>query len=194
MHIKCNTQCTKLLLAINSIPVGYQPSHIPLWLRPALPSLQYGITPVYRTIEHWSQHKDKTYKMFVDPFYTRKGGYKVTLGVAPNGKGIHVGVSINLMKGPNDDHLQFPIRGIFTVETMNWIADSQHIQWSIVFDDAIPVEYRERVMIGDLADGAGTARFISHDDLMMSSKSKQYLDEDKMCLRINFEPLPPTEG
>ena len=29
---------------------------------------------------------------------------------------------------------------------------------------------------------------------MMSSSSKQYLDEDKMCFRINFEPLPLTSG
>ena len=52
-------------------------------------------------------------------------------------------------------NLQFPIRGIFTVETMNWIDDIQHIQRSIPFDDAnlIRVEYRERKITGERAAG-----------------------------------------
>ena len=125
------------------------------------------------------------------------GSYKVTLGVYPNGnrrsgEGTHVSVFIHLMKGPIDDHLQFPIRGIFTVELMNWISDSQHIQWPIAFDDCIP--HRERVMTGKRAVGWGIPQFISHNDLMMSSSSQKYLDEDKMCFKISFEPLPLTTG
>ena len=112
-----------------------------------------------------------------------------------SGEGTHVSVFIHLMKGPNDDHLQFPIRGIFTVEMMNWIADSQHIQLSLKFDDDLPEYIRERVMTGELGAGWGNSEFMSHDDLLMSSStSKQYLDEDKMCFKISFEPLPLTAG
>ena len=79
--------------------------------------------PVYRTIQHFSQHKANDEELSTDPFYTSKGGYKVTLRVDPNGerfsKGTHVDVFMCLMKGANDNNLQFPMTGIFTVQVMN---------------------------------------------------------------------------
>ena len=166
-----------------------------MWCHPELSSLQYGVMPVYRTIQHFSQHKANDEELYTDPFYTSKGGYKVTLEVDPNGegssKGTHVDVFMHLMKGANDNNLQFPMTGIFTVQVMNWMpGDIQHFERSIEFDDGIPVECRERVVTGQRADGRGT-QFMSHNEL--TSSNNQYLHEDKMCLKITaFHPLPQT--
>ena len=164
-----------------------------MWCHPELSSLQYAVIPVYRTIQHFSQHKANDKELYTDPFYTSKGGYKVTLRVVPNGygssKGTHVDVYMCLMKGANDNNLQFPMTGIFTVQVMNWMGDIQHFERSITFDDNTLVECRERVVTGERADGWGK-QFLSHNEL--TSSNKQYLHEDKMCLKINFYPLPQT--
>ena len=166
-----------------------------MWCYPELSSLHYGVIPVYRTIQHFSQHKADDEELFTDPFYTSKGGYKLTLHVDPNGfvsgKGTHVTVFMCLMKGANDDNLQFPMTGIFTVQMMNWKGDNQHCEQFIQFDDYIPVEYSERVVTGERADGWG-AHLMSHNEL--TSSYKQYLHEDKMCFKILYEPLLPQTG
>ena len=113
----------------------------------------------------------------------------MTLCVYPNGKGsskgTHVSVYIHLMKGPNDDHLQFPINGLFSVQLMNWKKNTHHYQMSIGYDDDTSLRNRERVITGETAAGWGK-HLMSHNELM----SEGYLDEDKMCFRISFEPLP----
>ena len=114
----------------------------------------------------------------------------MTLRVYPNGNGssngTHVSVYIHLMKGPNDDYLQFPINGLFSVQLMNWKKNTRHYQRPIEYDDDAPLECRESVITGEKAAGWGIDQFMSHNWL----SSEGYLDEDKMCFRITFEPLP----
>ena len=176
-----------------TVHVGYQTDLVPVWCHPELSSLQYAVIPVYRTIQHFSLHKANDKELYTDPFYTSKGGYKVTLRVDPNGygssKGTDVDVFMCLMKGANDNNLQFPMTGIFTVQVMNWMGDIQHFEQSIAFDDDTPVEYRERVVTGERTDGRGI-QHMSHNEL--TSSNKQYLHEDNMCFKINFHPLPQT--
>ena len=83
------SQCIKLILFQCGVILSY-PHY-----------KQYAVIPVYRTIQHFSQHKANDKVLFTDPFYTSKGGYKVTLEVVPNGqgsgKGTHVSVFMHLM-------------------------------------------------------------------------------------------------
>ena len=174
--------------------VGYERDLIPEWCHyPELSSLQYGIVPVYRTIQQFTQHKENNDELYTEPFYTGRGGYKMTLCVYPNGcgssRGTHVSVFICLMKGENDGNLPFPISGIFTVQLMNWKGNNQHsTEKCIMFDDSTPIECREQVITGDRADGWGKVDFISHDELK-STSSREYLKEDMMCFRISYHPL-----
>ncbi len=94
------------------------------------------------------------------------------------------------MKGANDDNLQFPITGIFSVHAMSWKGDSQHFeQRSIQFDDYAPAECRVQVVTGERANGLGH-QFMSHNEL--TSSNQQYLHEDKICFKVTFHPLPQT--
>ena len=63
--------------------------------------------------------------IYSDSFYSGRGGYKLRLNVYSNKSG-HVAVFLNLMPGPNDDTLQFPMRGQFTITLLNHIEDRNH--------------------------------------------------------------------
>ena len=119
----------------------------------------------------------------------------MSLCVYPNGQGsgkdTHVSVFMCLMKGVNDNNLQFPMTGIFTVQVLNWKEDSQHIEGVKEFDDNTAIECRERVVTGERGRGWGM-HLISHDELVTSDK--QYLQDDQLCLRVGYYPLPPQSG
>ena len=94
------------------------------------------------------------------------------------------------MKGENDEILSFPISGIFTVQLLNWKQNNNHHEESIQFDDSKPAECRQRVTSGESADGWGIGAYLFHAEL--ESSDRKYLYEDKMCFRINFEPIQQT--
>ena len=195
LNCRCRIDfCLYVLNLLLFIPPGYE-KIIPEWSYPVLSSLQYGVVPVYRTIQEFSQHKTNNDSIYTDPFYTSNGGYKLMLRVYPNGdgsyKGTRVSVFINLMRGPNDDNLKFPINGIFTVQMLNWKEDNHHCEKSIEFDDALPMECRQ-VLTDDRAEGLGLGDFMSNNELLTSNS--RYLDNDRMCFRISYEPFPPQTG
>ena len=131
-----------------------------------------------------------------DPFYTSKGGYKVTLCVDPtSSKGTQVDVGVCLIKGPNDDDLQFPLTGIFTVQLLNWKRNDQHKELPVEFDVNTPLKCRERVMVDERAECWGERQFISRDELKYGT-AEQYRSygRDKMCFKISYKPLPQIIG
>ena len=86
------------------------------------------------------------------------------------------------MKGENDDNLSFPISGIFTVQLLNWKQNNYHHENSIVFD----------VTSGERADVRVIGGYLSYAELESSDVDREYLYEDKMCFRIEFEPILQT--
>ena len=118
----------------------------------------------------------------------------MSLRVDPNGTGsgkdTHVSVFMCLMKGVNDNNLQFPMTGIFTVQVLNWKVDSQHFEQPIEFDDSTSVECKEQVVTGERAVGTGI-HLISHELL---TSDKQYLQDDQLSMRVGYYPLPPQSG
>ena len=96
------------------------------------------------------------------------------------------------MKGENDDNLSFPISGFFTVQLLNWKQNNNHHEKSIEFDDSTPVRCRQRVTSGEIANGWGSGGYLSHAELESSDVDREYLYEDKMCFRIEFEPILQT--
>ena len=172
-------------------------SLVPEWAYPVLSTLQYKMVPVYRTIEQFRMNKDNEAVLYTDPFYTAQGGYKMTLGVYPNGvgsgKGTHISAYICLTKGENDHNLPFPFSGIFTIKILNWKQDTGHVVMSVAFDETIPLKNRQQVTTGQrAAAGQGYGDFLSHTKLMEESSDHQYLYEDKLCFQILFEPINQT--
>ena len=142
---------------------------------------------------------------YSSPFYSHQGGcgYKLCLGVMPlgngDGQGTHISVYVYRMKGDNDDHLVWPLRGQVTFELLNQAEDSDHVTRTVPFDFQIPNEYNSRVVKGDRSgQGWGFNRFLSHEHLVAPQITGghvvMFLKDDCLFFRItNVEVFPSNK-
>ena len=153
--------------------------------------MSYGVLPVYRTVKEFNQLKANDQPIYTDPFYTAQGGYKMIMRVYPNGygsfRGTHLSVFIRLMKGENDHTLSFPINGIFKIQLLNWRQNSGHVEKIVQFDQSTPERYRLQVTTGEETASYGLRGYLSHDELENSSDYKEYIHNNTLCFKIQFE-------
>ena len=72
-------------------------------------------------------------------FLTEVGGYKLRLVVDVSGPhGTHMAVYTQLMIGPNDDSLTWPMRGKFVVKLFNQLGDNEHQSKSWLYNNSTP--------------------------------------------------------
>ena len=119
--------------------------------------------------------------------------------VHPNGygsfKGNHLSVFIKLMRGEYDNTLSFPINGILKIQLLNWRQNSGHVEKILQFDETIPKRIRLQVTTGEeVAEGYGLADYLSHDELENSSGYKEYIHNNALCFKIQFEPTQQRTG
>ena len=102
------------------------------------------------------------------------------------GEGTHLSAYIYLMKGENDDDLQWPFNGKISVQLLNWCSDSNHIEKMAIPRDWF-VEYRERAIDKNRASGAFGLfhKFVNHCKLQETGyKSARYIENGNVCFRI----------
>ena len=136
----------------------------------------------------FSQHKKDDDKWHSQPLYSSPGGYKLCLGVNANGngsgKGTHISVYVCLMKGENDDHLQWPFEHEVICRLLNWKRDENHVMKTAKFK-TVSKEGKERVTSGQRAAGRGWFQFLPHSSLSDGAdKNPQYLYQDCLCLQV----------
>ncbi len=134
--------------------------------------------------------KKETENFHSPPFYTSASGYKLCICVyangSGNGKGTHVSVYANLMKGDNDDSLSWPFTGTVTIELLNQLEDKNHHKEITTF----PADKRasQRVVDREKGSGWGLPQFISHADLTHEPLiNRQYLKDDTLIFRVSAE-------
>ena len=159
----------------------------PAWLEEAANSF---------TITRFSDRIRLQEEYWSPPFYTSARGYRMCLNVCPagngTGKGTHVSMFGNLMKGDYDDELNWPFTADMVVDILNWRGDNNHHRVVCEFNDSVDDEDDEddaRARVYDdnkVASGNGYAKAIEISSLMSSSSSNpQYLSEDCMCIRVH---------
>ena len=137
-----------------------------------------------------SEHKRVGDAWVSTPFYSGPDGYKLYLQVHANGystgTGTHVGISVVLMKGENDDSLKWPFNSEITIQLLNWREDKGHVEKTINHYNA-SLKSRTRVTQGDIApSGKGIPDFISHSDLEYNANyNTEYINSDKLCFVIS---------
>ena len=136
---------------------------------------------------NFSEHKRVADIWVSTPFYTGLAGYKLKLVVFANGystaTGTHVGVSVCLVKGENDESLKWPFNSEITIQLLNWREDKGHVEKTIDHYNA-PLEYRTKVIQGEEAPGGlGEPHFISHSDLEYNANYN--INNDKFCFVIS---------
>ena len=109
------------------------------------------------------------------------------LRIQPNGwgsgEGTHVGVTLYMMRGEFDDHLQWPFRGEVKVQLINQRDGGEHMERKVMKkNDYVRrdlTKYFSSVLEGERAKyGWGLSQFISHSDLCRPEEGKEYLKND----------------
>ena len=109
---------------------------------------------------------------------------RVVVNGSGSGKGTHLSLYVNLLKGEYDDQLQWPFNATITVQLLNWSGDNSHEEETIPHHTA-PLEYRTRVTEGDRApSGIGSGEFISHSVLESVTSDVQFVTDNKICFNI----------
>ena len=161
----------------------------PGWLTHANGTLSSPFPPCIIVLPRFSQHKKDDDKWLSQPFYSEPGGYKLRLCVCANGygtgKGSHISMSVYLMKGENDDRLQWPFKHDVTFGILNWKRDANHVIKTAYFINATEM-CKGRVTSGQTAEsGQGWPQFLSHYSLSDGAiKNTQYLYQDCLCLQV----------
>ena len=145
------------------------------------------------TLNHFFEraHCESTY--YSPPFYAFEGGYKMRLEVYPSRdttpKQTHLSLYCRLLRGENDDALEWPIELDVVTELLNWQADRDHFQRVITFGNQTSQEARNRVVNGEQANSAwGFGTYIALERLFSQELHKPHYVEDN-CVRIRVRDV-----
>ena len=147
------------------------------------------VGPVEFTMTDFKHHKKDEW--YSPPFYTHPHGYKMCLCVSPSGfgsgKGTHLGVTVNLMRGEFDDHLKWPFRGTITFLLLDQEGGRHRndIVNTVSFDYTTPVDRCTRVVEEEVSAGWGYDRVLPLSDL-----KPKYLKND--CIKLHITKVGQT--
>ena len=152
--------------------------------------------------------------MFSSPFYTGVGGYKMRLVIIPNHDNsqeaavsgddeattsdgeeshsdgehteVHLFAGLNLMPGENDDTLEFPVRGVFTITLLNQIENDNHHQCYFCLNEDTDELFQKKLETDDSC--VGIAKFILHTELQNFTEDEaQFFENGTLFFRVSFE-------
>ena len=154
------------------------------------PQYLYNQAPIEFIISDYHEKKEANEVWLSSPFYTHNRGYKFRLEVHHNGQGIgrgsHLSVYAQLMRGEYDNELEWPFEGDIRVELLNWREDKNHHSDTINFNRHCDPDGKRSSRLTDheTALSFGKPRFISLTDLV-STTNTEYLRDDYLKLRVN---------
>ncbi len=157
-------------------------------LKQELGSYRKYVAPIYFRFMSFAKNKSKDKIIYSPPFYSSPDGYRMIVGVRPNGCGVgkntHISLFVYLQKGKNDKFLPWPYSGTVMVELINQLEDKNHLTFNIVFPGN--EETSGRVTDEGLSGGWGKPRLVAHNKLGFDGKkSTQYLRNDTLYFKIS---------
>ena len=156
----------------------YTGHEVPIW------SINSSATiiPSLMTMCNFSEHKRIGDLWYSPPFYSAAGGYKLQLRVMVNDKG-NVCVVVCLLKGENDELLEWPFLGQINIHVLNWKENNGHVEKIIDLYNA-PLECRDRVTEDVTAPKGWSINIPSSDLDNNQNKGTKYLHNDMLCIRV----------
>ena len=143
-------------------------------------------------VTNFTKLKEERENWYSPPFYAFPGGYKMCLNIDAggigNGKGTYISAFLYLMAGENDENLEWPMRGTFSIELLNQKEDQSHKQRSLCFKDTEADSHNSKVSKGRASSGWGWNTFLKHQDLEKESlpPKTQYLKDDTLYFRVSM--------
>ncbi|XP_065900845.1 TNF receptor-associated factor 4-like isoform X1 [Dysidea avara] len=144
------------------------------------------VCPVIVNITEFSKQVADKVQKNTSCFFSHDKGYKMCLRAYPagNGKGTHLSVYLQLMKGPHDDELTWPLRGKFEIKLLNQIHGCEHYSRTVTYDDRTEDDTAGRVTVSNTA-GWGYHEFIFNEDLQKVTPTCQYLKDDCIFFQVS---------
>ncbi|XP_064385411.1 uncharacterized protein LOC135334230 [Halichondria panicea] len=125
-------------------------------------------TPIFKMTK-FEQYKENDTVWRSPPVYTHHRGYKIILGVYPNGypgKGRHVGAGIFFIRGEFDDSLKWPFRGTIHFRLIDQLHGEDHVEHTVIYNNTVESMYSDRVVEEEEATlGLGNPILIKHSEL-----------------------------
>ena len=153
----------------------------------------YGVhaLPLVIRVTQVSKKRRRDQEWYSNGFLTGVGGYKFRLAVHVSGPhGTHMAVYTQLMYGPNDDNLAWPLKGKFVVQLLNQISDSEHHTKTWLYNNSTPRHAIDQVHHGSKAKHWGARSFISSGRLYSVTSTCRYIDDDCIYLKVLFQQAP----
>jgi len=152
----------------------------------------YGVhaLPLMVRVTQVSKKERKHQEWHSNGFLTDVGGYKLRLLVDVGGPhGTHMAVYTQLMHGPNDNTLVWPLKGKFIIKLLNQISDSDHHTKMWLYNNSTPRHATNRVNHGSRAKHWGARSFISLGRLHSVTSTCQYINDDCIYFKVMFQQL-----
>ena len=163
-----------LCMRVKMVKAYSHSGKVPRWQPPNSPA-SFTISDVTERIQAGN-------KYYSAPFIVAK--YKMCLNIYPGGgsdaedRG-YVSVYACLLKGADDNTLEWPFCGDITIEILNWHGDHGHYKKIISFNQP-DKDTHARVMKDEISPGGyGKGQFIP-----LSTLTSKYLEEDCMRIRV----------
>ena len=149
----------------------------------------YGAPPLPLVIRVTgvTRKQRQQHEWYSNGFLTNSGGYKLRLMVGNTST--HMGVYTEVMPGPKDNILPWPMRGKFTVELLNQLCDGDHYKRIWVYDSVTLPSAASRVCQGDRRHCWGTSSFISLSRLQSVTTRCQYLKDNCIYFRVSYQRM-----
>ena len=145
------------------------------------------------TLTEFTKRKQFNNVCYIPSFYSHPNGYKLCLRVYANGngkgKGTHISIYANLMRGDYDNSLQWPFEGDIVIELLNWRENNNHYCGDAIgfkkYNDS-DGSATSRVTEGEYAPTRlGNIFFITHSSLFYNPDANtEYLQDDCLRLRV----------
>ena len=160
------------------------------------PQYLYYQAPIEFIIGDFSGKKRANEKWVSPLIYTHNRGYKFHLNVHPNGydtgKGSHLSVSAQLMRGEYDNDLEWPFESDIRLQLLNWNEDNNHHSNTIHFNRSVSRRHSDHLNDQKTATSFGDPLYMSHAELEPNSNTRYLMSNHfKLRLSVAVYSTPP---
>ena len=147
-----------------------------------------SVTPFYWVVRDVIGQIESSKEIFSPPFLSSPNGYqfcvRLNMSGHGNGSGTHVSLYLYIMKGPHDDHIEWPIRqGVFRATLMSQLAigeDTPH--YSRIVSIGSHPAFKSKLDIDRKNTSAGWPMYINFFDLM----NERYYVGDSVVIMLDI--------
>ena len=140
----------------------------------------------------YSKHKKEKQIWWSLPFYSGPGGYKFCIVVdeayrdklTVEATDTYISMFLYLMKGENDDRLQWPFQGTVTILLLNHNSDQYAHRRKVKFSGTEISAQRVTSKDQYSKNGWGSRNYISHNKVESITSTRQYLKNDTLTFVV----------